>query len=288
MKGQDRTKCPVCEGGNFNSKRRLAKYKLEAGVCLDCTLAYVTTFSRGNENEVGNSISTITSAEFYKGIIGSYESQSSLAINKAPLIRDRWATIIGRMPNSILEIGCGTGQYYEAWKKLGVDWQGVEVNKQMLGFCRSRGMPVLEFDECITSGKKYDVIFLSQVLEHILEPRDFLKAIGALLAGGGVIHVDVPNQNSLTSMLRRLNIFSNEYGFIQPMHHLIAYTNKSLAYLLEHSGYEVVHMSPYPNNDKIFGQLGFDNSLRHRIQYWASTITRRGSLLVCMARRTID
>ena len=44
------------------------------------------------------------------------------------------------------------------------------------------------------------------------------------------------------------------------MHHLIAYTNKSLAYLLEHSGYEVFHMSPYPNNDKIFGQLGFDSS----------------------------
>lgn len=255
------------------------------GICLDCTLSYTHPLIPGGEDDVGNTNASITSPEYYSDILREYDVQSALAKTKAPRMHTYWGAIIGREPMSVVEIGCGTGQYYEAWKEMGVKWAGVEVNKEMLAFCRSRNMPVEEFDQCIGSGETYDVVFMSQVLEHIFEPHDFLKKIGRLLSSHGILHVDVPNHDSLTSLYRRVNAFQNDYGFLQPPHHLIAYTKRSLAYLLGKSGFEVVEIDAYANDHDAFGQLVASKSLPARLFFRVSGITRRGSLLVCIARK---
>jgi len=284
MENTSTPKCPVCESSNFGSRR---KYKgLKMGVCLDCTLAYSHPLIKGEEDKVGKSNSSITNENYHSNILKEYEVQSLLAKRKAPLMQEYWASIIGKKPITVLEIGCGTGQYYEAWKGLGVSWTGVEVSKEMLNFCQSKNMPVEEFDECLRNDKRYDVIFLSQVLEHILEPSDFLSRIGKLLVKDGILHIDVPNHDSVTSLFRKVNLFHTDYGFIQPMHHLIGYTKKSLAYLLEKNHYKVVHVDAYANDHNTFGQLLISKTLLMRLIFWMSRVTNRGSLLVCIAKKT--
>lgn len=285
MKNKSTPKCPVCGSSNFSLKKKNDGLKM--GVCLNCTLAYAHPLIKGEEDDVGNSNSSITNADYYSNILKEYGTQSLLAKRKTPLMQEYWASIIGKKPITILEIGCGTGQYYEAWKEIGVNWTGIEINKEMLNFCRLKNIPVEEFDECIRSEKKYEVIFLSQVLEHILEPTDFLNKIGKLLAKDGILHIDVPNHDSITSLYRKINLFHNDYGFIQPMHHLIAYTKKSLAYLLEKNHYKVVHIDAYANDHNTFGQLLTSKTFLRRLLFWASGITNRGSLLVCIAKKSI-
>lgn len=255
------------------------------GVCLDCTLSYAHPLIPGGEDDVGNTNASITSPAYYSDILRAYGVQSALAKAKAPRMLRRWAAILGREPASIVEIGCGTGQYCEAWNELGVKWTGVEVNPQMLAFCRAKNMPVEQFDECLEGGRTYDVVFMSQVLEHIFEPYDFLKKVGRLLSDGGILHIDVPNHDSLTSLYRKANPFHRDYGFVQPMHHLIAYTRKSLAYLLQTSGFEVAEIAAYANDDGTFGQLVASKSLPARLYFRLSGVTGRGSLLVGIARK---
>jgi 2-polyprenyl-3-methyl-5-hydroxy-6-metoxy-1,4-benzoquinol methylase len=256
------------------------------GVCANCTLAYSYPLKKGAFDDVGHSNSSVTNTEYYAKILKQYEIQSDLAINKVPLLLNYWTSVIGKTPLSILEIGCGTGQYYEAWKKAGVDWIGVEVNETMLAFCTSRNMPVYELDKVINTNKKFDVIFMSQVLEHILEPIEFLKTVGKLLNDHSILYLDVPNQDSITSLYRRINLFHPEYGFVQPMHHLIAYTQKSLKYLLKHCGFEIKHIGAHTEDEVLFGQLLATSSLLQRLAFVVSRFTKRGSLLVCVASKS--
>jgi SAM-dependent methyltransferase len=274
--------CPVC--GSSNYRIRKTRDGLKMGYCADCTLAFADPLLKGAGKDVGNANSSITQSDYYDMILEQYEAQSELANTKVPLVMSYWSDIMGRAPLSVIESGCGTGQYYQAWKKAGVQWKGVEVNQNMLDFCRSRNMPVEEFDAIFNYGEKYDVIYMSQVLEHILEPLDFLKKIGSLLNKGGILHLDVPNQDSITSQYRQMNLFHNEYGFVQPMHHLIAYTRRSLQLLLQKCNYDVIYLQAHTEEHPVFGQLLVKKTLLHHLAFKLSDISGRGSLLVCIAK----
>jgi SAM-dependent methyltransferase len=50
----------------------------------------------------------------------------------------------------------------------------------------------------IRSGEKYDVVWLQNVLEHVLDPIDLLRSLRQLVASDGVAVVTVPNDCSIT------------------------------------------------------------------------------------------
>jgi hypothetical protein len=108
-------KCPVCGNNEYRIRKR--RNGLSMGVCTNCTLAYSHPLKKGSFDDVGHSNSSITNSDYYIKIQLQYEIQSELAIKKVPLLLNYWTSLLGKAPSSILEIGCGTGQYYEAWKK---------------------------------------------------------------------------------------------------------------------------------------------------------------------------
>jgi len=279
--------CPVCHKINYVCKKKFNN--LDLGYCNNCSVAYAQPLIRGGDNDVGESNSTITEAEFYEGLKQNHQIQSEIAKSKAPKMLKYWEKILGENTGresrlSILEIGCGTGQYYEAWKELNVKWTGLEVNKDMLDFCYQRNIPVSNTNIMNTKlDEKYDIVFLSQVLEHIIDPNLFIQKIRDNMNDGGILHIDVPNHDSLSSLYRKLNPFHPQYGFLQPYHHLIAYTKQSLSYLLEQNNFTIKQVKAYPNNDKTFGQLLVDNSIKNKILFLISRVLGRGSLLVGIA-----
>jgi hypothetical protein len=128
-------------------------------------------------------------------------------------------------------------------------------------------------------------LFFSQVLQHILDPYDFFNKVGSMLAQGGILHIDVPNHNSLTSFLRKINIFSDDFRFSQPPHHLVAYTKQSLSLLLQKSNFDLVKIDASANNYKTFGQLLMNNSIKNKVFLKKSSIVNGGSLLVAIVKR---
>lgn len=255
--------CPVCGSKEYIYKKK--NKGLDLGYCTNCTLAYARPLLRGTEDDVGASNSTITEADFYKGLKENHISQSKIAREKAPKMLKYWRAVLGnktRSQISILEIGCGTGQYYDAWKSLNVEWTGLEVNKEMLEFCKSKEIPVEATNIMNTKlGKKFDVVFLSQVLEHIIEPNLFLKKIKENMTDNAILHIDVPNHDSLSSLYRRIKPSHPEYGF------------------------NLQQVNAYANNDDTFGQLIADKSMKNNIIFGLSNLFGRGSLLVAVATK---
>lgn len=281
---ENQIECPVCGKSNFHVVKKYRELSL--GFCKNCTLAYARPLVKGQADDVGRVNASITNSDYYKQIEKDFELQSAMAIKKVPLLVEYWTSILKKKPKSVLEIGCGTGQYYNAFQKAGIAWQGVEVNKSMLEFCRSRNMPVVEFHEIIQTNNTYDAVFMSQVLEHNLEPKSFLHSVKKRMDSHGLLHLDVPNQDSITSLYRRINRLHPEYGFVQPMHHLIAYNRNSLTHLVKQCGFEIIHLDAHTEEEPVFGQLMVNPPLIQKLAFVVSRMFNRGSLLVCVAVKT--
>lgn len=279
----DSETCPACLSRNFKKVGRKTA-GLDVVECSRCTLVFSSPLLKGSADDVGSSLSSVTDGHYYDDIKSNHEKRKAIAVAKVHRLRSDYLAKWGIAPKKVLEFGCGTGDYAQAWLAAGASWTGVETSPQMLEFCRSRNLPVIDSTDAsqLVEGS-FDLIYFSQVLEHVLEPRPFLQQVRRLLASGGLVHLDVPNHDSLISRLRRVNPSASGFGFIQPPHHLVAYRKKSLRLLLAACGLEPLDIAAYPNNHPVYGQLLVEPSLPHRVAMGVDRVLGTGSLLVAMA-----
>ena len=95
----------------------------------------------------------------------------------------------------ILDIGCGHGGVYNDLIKKGHKVHGVEINKDAIESLKSKGFEVYEQDisKPLDLDKKFDVVMLLDVLEHIFDPFALLNEAKCVTKNGeGYIIVIVP------------------------------------------------------------------------------------------------
>ncbi len=102
--------------------------------------------------------------------------------------------------SSVLEIGCGFGDFIElARKSLGIQIQGMEQNPRAIEEARRRGITLDSSDlrdVAKTSAEKFDAVCSFQVLEHVPFPGDFLRLCCELLVPKGLLILGLPNADS--------------------------------------------------------------------------------------------
>lgn len=151
------------------------------------------------------------------------------------------ADLLGKKPGRMLDIGCGPGDFLKVGQDL--DWQclGIEPSQVAVAHARQRGLEVIEgFFSPETAGDlgKFDFIHLSEVLEHVAEPKQLLILAEQLLTPGGVLCVSTPNDfNPLQGAV--LENFDSPSWWVVPDHHLNYFTFESLGSLIETAGLKV-------------------------------------------------
>jgi 2-polyprenyl-3-methyl-5-hydroxy-6-metoxy-1,4-benzoquinol methylase len=206
----------------------------------------------------------------------------------------------GVRPESWLEIGPGNGAIGEIVHRQGGYWLGIEIEPQMAERMRSAGKNVLHADfsksdvqGLIESARSepgtFDIVFFSQVLEHVNSPSQFLKNAFDCLRPGGIIYVDVPNNDGLTSLLRKWNARSAGFGEIVPPHHLMAYGRATLAHALQNQGFENVMSFGRSYRDNTFGLVHakMDKSWKMRLVWALTRWPGWGGNLVGIARKPV-
>jgi SAM-dependent methyltransferase len=276
-------RCPVCQSTDYLPARRRAG--LTFGRCGQCGLAYVQPLVEDDDPTVAGSQSIRTWDEYTRNMLAMHQTRSAAA---RPLARARlefYTRLMGRRPTSLLDVGCGDGAFYPAYRELGVDWAGLDINPEVTTFTREQGLPVSLGDFTrMPVERHFDVIFSSQVLEHCLNPHEYLAKARETLSPDGLLHLDVPNHNGLIPTLRKLNPWSAHYGFLQPPYHLLAYTHPALERLLESAGFEILVCSSADNCHPIFGQVRSGGLSAAQVLIRITGWLGRGSLLVAVAR----
>ena len=98
---------------------------------------------------------------------------------------------------NLLEIGSGEGFVIELFEKKGFNVNGIEASKDNLRLIKKK----LRTGECKTGfaedlpdyDKKFDVIIMSHVLEHLINCRLVISSLRELLTEDGIIFIEVPN-----------------------------------------------------------------------------------------------
>ena len=70
------------------------------------------------------------------------------------------------------------------------------------------------------------------MIEHVHEPRNFLKSVKRLLKEGGLVYIDTPNISSYGA-----KIFKKYWRGIEAPRHLVLFNHSSLEHLLKECGF---------------------------------------------------
>ena len=145
--------------------------------------------------------------------------------------------------NRVLEIGCAKGKFLNNLPTV-FEKFGIEINENGRRYIQEHypGITVYQgdienenFGDCT---KKYDIILMWHVLEHIKDPSAFLQRLSSLLNKNGVFIFEVPNRNSLGFRLTRKKWFH-----LDTPRHLFHYNQRSLKQLLNQQGLKVIEYS---------------------------------------------
>jgi 2-polyprenyl-3-methyl-5-hydroxy-6-metoxy-1,4-benzoquinol methylase len=105
--------------------------------------------------------------------------------------------LLARRPADICDIGCGAGELAAQLAALGHRVLGVELDAQAAAQAARRGVEVLQGSaERLPSAlatRQFDLVILSHVLEHCLDPLRAVRNAHALLRPGGFLCCEVPN-----------------------------------------------------------------------------------------------
>ncbi|HEX2206557.1 MAG TPA: methyltransferase domain-containing protein [Longimicrobium sp.] len=135
----------------------------------------------------------------------------------------------------IFEVGCGDGNFLAYLRGHGWRVHGSEYAPETAALVRRRhGIEPFVGDvaHAMPPGAPFEVVAAYHVLEHVYQPAEWLAAVRRMLAPDGFVHLQVPNQGSLT---RRLT--GPAWASVMFPQHVYFYTPRTLAALLRRTGF---------------------------------------------------
>jgi glycosyltransferase involved in cell wall biosynthesis len=137
----------------------------------------------------------------------------------------------------ILDIGCNTGFFLSEAQKFSYGAYGIELSGEAATYAKEKlnlknvSQGSIEDLGDIFNRKKFDVITMFDVLEHLEEPRPFLKELSKYLKPGGVIIMTIPMIDSPGAA-----ILGKHWHALLPSH-INYFTKSSLEDLYSSLGY---------------------------------------------------
>jgi 2-polyprenyl-3-methyl-5-hydroxy-6-metoxy-1,4-benzoquinol methylase len=192
---------------------------------------------------------------------------------------------------SLLDIGCGAGEYLKIGSDLGMSVTGYDVDSSIEEYI----MKTYKFE--VVSGDlndntfnegSFDVIVLSHVIEHLNNPKLMVKNIHKFLKKDGVLVLTMPNPNALidniVSFAKR--VISKERGdtrltpYITPFH-INGFSLKSTRFMLLESGFQIKHLGMISGLSWTDSNLVFAKKIIRIVGY----LMGRGAAIICIAQK---
>jgi SAM-dependent methyltransferase len=165
--------------------------------------------------------------------------------------------------SSVLDVGCGVGSLLDRLQNISSNQVGIEPCKPYLESLKERGYNV--FPSLEDAKKEYsnsiDYAFSIQVIEHVKNPKEFLKEIKNLMKPDGKILISTPNRNDILMTLLK----DKFYPFFYRTQHRWYFDQKSLTICSELAGLKV-------NKISFVHRYGMANTL-----YWLRDMKPKGS-----------
>jgi 2-polyprenyl-3-methyl-5-hydroxy-6-metoxy-1,4-benzoquinol methylase len=100
---------------------------------------------------------------------------------------------------SVLDVGCGNGIISLQLGKDGYAVHGIDMSEKSIANAKQNNpfsnvsFSVTDVEKLTSSGKRFDAIVCSEVLEHLHQPAGLLRQLCDILDDHGILFVTVPN-----------------------------------------------------------------------------------------------
>jgi 2-polyprenyl-3-methyl-5-hydroxy-6-metoxy-1,4-benzoquinol methylase len=142
-------------------------------------------------------------------------------------------------PGRLLDVGCSCGYFLEVAAARGFDVRGVEFSPNAIAAARPDIRPrIFEGSlENLPDDGLFDVVSAFDLIEHVPDPRAFLRGCARRLKPGGALLISTPDTGHVLRHLMR-----SRWPMLQPMQHLHLFSRQALERALRAEGFEDVRV----------------------------------------------
>lgn len=287
--------CAIC-GGN-ETRRLYTKFDHDIARCRRCGLVYANP--RAPEAVIQSRYSADYFWTEYLPALGVVDGRYDLErfdARYAPLLQ-----LLGEASGrTLVEVGCGAGFFLKAAERAGWRVTGIELSEEGSRFAREQ----LQLDvrregaeSLLLQPATIDAAVMFDTIEHLFDPRAVLHSLAEALIPGGMVLVSTPNFDALSR-----HLLGPDWAVLSPLEHLYYFEERTLAALLEASGFDAVrfvrgHAAWTPQETMNHVYTHAPHGLRARAcgllaraggRTLARALQRAGrqDILLCTARRT--
>jgi len=253
LRTEPRPACPLCGGGGtpvhddvedlfFGVAGRWSLRRCSAGDCQliwqdpmvvddDLSLAYHDYYTHSGSGWAGQAGPTAApGAAFFR------LDRWSTRLLRLQAARDRFAcAYLDDVPaGTLLDVGCGNGQFLAAMKARGWQVRGTEFDPRAAAAAtRGSGIPVDVGDlrSLAYPAQSFDAVTVRHVVEHVRDAVAFVAECWRILEPGGRLVLVTPNAASLGH-----RHFGTSWRGLEQPRHLFLYGPVSMQALLRHAG----------------------------------------------------
>lgn len=235
------TKCPICSSeGNIKILYKNLIGNKSILECPKCSIQYLYPYPTESE------LNEIYSEGYVAWGIGNEDTFSQMKKAKFRKLLKYTAKYCNK--GNLLDFGCGPGYLMEEAKKIGFNVYGAEFGEYAANIAKNKfgedKIFVGNIENCKFQDNFFDIVIMSDLLEHIVNPISSLKKVNAILKntvnsnGGGYCMITTPNTNSLTAKLLK----SKWHRYM--LEHLVYFNKNSMEKLAELTGFKVIKSYP--------------------------------------------
>ncbi|MEP2690331.1 class I SAM-dependent methyltransferase [Maribacter dokdonensis] len=163
-----------------------------------------------------------------------YQTVKKIALKRKLELINKYANT----SKTILDIGCGTGEFLITARKNNWNTLGVEINDEARNKSSKKNITTYKFVEEVKSSQ-FNIITLWHVLEHLKDLNGTITKISSLLDTNGTLIIAVPNYKSYDA-----NYYKEYWAAYDTPRHLWHFSQKSISTIFENHNLKVVRTLP--------------------------------------------
>lgn len=234
--------CPICKGSACTPALRTKDFHLtgEPFALVDCASCGMrSTFPHPSPSELGRYYQTshyISHDASGKGPLQRlYRVARRLALSRKKALVDKLAP-----SSTLLDVGCGSGEFLAYMAHCGHRAEGVEPSPTARAKAQAAsGCTVTASLDLVEGAERFAVATMWHVLEHFDDPGQCLKRLYALMKPEGYLLIAVPDRESWDA-----RHYGPHWAAWDTPRHLWHFRRKDLRRLLELHGFEVRSTKP--------------------------------------------
>jgi SAM-dependent methyltransferase len=217
--------CPVC--GDSAQHKLFVKGGGQYVRCASCSMVFLNPVFKDaaladyyRHNTAAQAAAHGSEEAFYRRIYGAGMDLAQHHVRRGDL----------------LDIGCSGGLFLDVARERGWKTFGIELNEQEVVIAESKGHQVWNAEiGALTTERRFALISLWDVFEHIKDGVGYLRALADRLAPDGAVFMQIPSADSLAARVMRehCNVFDG-------LEHVNLYGQATINQAAQRAGYDVL------------------------------------------------